>query len=106
MSPLNPNAAEFVPSSRQFYYDPACCYDPSFEEHVTSEELEELEACEEWVALQAELEESEREHLIAMALMEADPRQILEVEVRALALGADGNSSSKRKTEIKRKGRH
>jgi hypothetical protein len=40
----------------------------SFQEHLTEQELEELEACEEWVALQASMEELEQDHLVAIAL--------------------------------------
>lgn len=38
------------------------------QEHLTEQELEELEACEEWVALQASMEELEQDHLVAIAL--------------------------------------
>ncbi|GIL93305.1 hypothetical protein Vretimale_15695 [Volvox reticuliferus] len=109
---LNVNAPEFIPGSwksqtsqpyngnNNFYY----YTDPAIEEAVTSEELEELEAAEDWVRQMAELDEMEREHLIATALSEAEPSQILEVEMRALAL--DIAAPGKRRAEPKRKGKH
>lgn len=39
------------------------------QEALTSEELEELEAAEDWVRTMADLDEMEREHLIATALL-------------------------------------
>ncbi|KXZ52856.1 hypothetical protein GPECTOR_8g238 [Gonium pectorale] len=100
-SKLRATAPEFVPqATSHFYYG---SYDPAIhlEEAVTSEELEELEACEEWVRTMADLDEMEREHLIATALSEAEPSQILEVEMRAMAVEAE---EGKRKVEPKRKG--
>jgi hypothetical protein len=38
------------------------------QENITPEELEELELAEEWVLRMAEVEESESEHLIELAL--------------------------------------
>lgn len=38
------------------------------QDHITPEELAELEAAEEWVLLQSEFEEQEESHLIAVAL--------------------------------------
>lgn len=38
------------------------------QDHITPEELAELEAAEEWVELQSALEEEEEEHVIAVAL--------------------------------------
>ncbi|GLC37762.1 hypothetical protein PLESTB_001474200 [Pleodorina starrii] len=111
MSKLNVHAPEFVPGSwkaatNHFYYG-SYYYKSDFalEEAVTSEELEELEACEEWVRTMADLDEMEREHLIATALSEAPPAKILEVEMRAMALDTSGHGS-KRKPEAKRKGKH
>ncbi|GFR43761.1 hypothetical protein Agub_g4873 [Astrephomene gubernaculifera] len=108
-SKLNHLAPEFVPGSVKsnsslsgYGQDTPYFYaDPSYEEAVTSEELEELEACEEWVRTMAELDEMEREHLIATALSEAEPSQILEVEMRAFSMDAAG----KRTQVAKRKGK-
>jgi len=38
------------------------------QDHITAEELEELEAAEDWVVMQALIEELEQEHLIQVAL--------------------------------------
>lgn len=74
---LNPFAAPFVPSHQGAY-----CAVEDDEASITSTELEELEALEEWVQLMAELEESEREHLISVALSQAPAERIIELELR------------------------
>lgn len=68
-SKLNAAAPEFVPGS----YTSTASWasggqEDATEEQITAEELAELEAAEEWVALQAEFEEFEEEHVIATAL--------------------------------------
>jgi hypothetical protein len=45
---------------------PSCCLCP--QDHITPEELAELEAAEGWVEAMADLELEEDEHLIAVAL--------------------------------------
>jgi len=83
MAPLNPNAPAFVPPARATVEDtptedteadsgptqasPAVAE----EENVTPQELEELEAADEWVRTMAFLEDLEREHLIELALRNA-----------------------------------
>eukprot|EP00877_Chromochloris_zofingiensis_P006166 jgi/Chrzof1/1802/Cz10g21190.t1 len=74
-SKLNPQAPEFVPGSR--FYGQECSLSDCFsnlssddysEDGLTPEELDEIEAAEEWVATMADMEELEREHLIELAL--------------------------------------
>lgn len=83
MAPLNPNAPAFVPPARATVEEtPAESTEedntptkasPAVdeEENVTPQELEELEAAEEWVRTMAFLEDLEREHLIELALRNA-----------------------------------
>jgi uncharacterized protein involved in type VI secretion and phage assembly len=84
MAPLNPNAPVFVPPARATVKDtpveatteadsaPAKASPAAEEEeNVTPQELEELEAAEEWVRTMAFLDELEREHLIELALRNA-----------------------------------
>lgn len=85
---LNPHAAPFEPKAAQassqqpsydyYYYDPLEDDDGP----LTSEDLEELEAVEDWVEQMAELAESEREHLISLALSQAAPEEIAAVELK------------------------
>lgn len=49
-------------------FHPCYCLLCNHLQDITAEELEELEACESWVALQADLELMEEEHLVATAL--------------------------------------
>ncbi|KAG2499015.1 hypothetical protein HYH03_003201 [Edaphochlamys debaryana] len=100
---LNPSAPEFIPAW-------ATCYDPSaytgyYDEEgpLSEEELLELEAMEDWVNTMAELEAAEQEHIIATALSEAEPSQILEVEMRALA--TEGGAAPARPAARKHHGR-
>lgn len=66
-SPLNPAAKEFFPSSW------GSCWssgeqverEECNEDHITPEELEELEAAEEWVMAMVDFEEDEEDHLSA-----------------------------------------
>ncbi|KAG2453591.1 hypothetical protein HYH02_001809 [Chlamydomonas schloesseri] len=80
-STLNVNAPEFYPAHM---YAATEYYEAGSEEGITEEDLEELEALESWVEQMAQLDEMEREHLIATALSEAEPSQILEAEMRAM----------------------
>lgn len=38
------------------------------QDHITEEELAEIEACEAWIEVMAEMEELEQDHLVAVAL--------------------------------------
>jgi len=88
MAPLNPNAKAFVPLAsadnsankgrRSAYLPSKPFFDQQDEENVTPQELDELEAAEEWVNMMAWLEDLEREHLIELALRNA-PKWKLEL---------------------------
>jgi hypothetical protein len=68
MSKLRPEAPEFVPGSyKSDCSDLMDANDPS-EDHITEEELAEIEACEAWCEVMAEMEELEQDHLVAVAL--------------------------------------
>jgi DNA-directed RNA polymerase specialized sigma24 family protein len=80
-SKLNASAAEFVPGSFTESWvsngeDGVC------EDHITPEELAELEAAEGWVDMLAELEDLEDEHLIAVALRYAPQAKVAEIQKR------------------------
>mmetsp|Transcript_20941 Transcript_20941/g.66341 ORF Transcript_20941/g.66341 Transcript_20941/m.66341 type:complete len:181 (-) Transcript_20941:85-627(-) len=62
-STLNPYAMEFYPA---MYYE-----DEVTEEFLSYEELDELEATENWVLAMAEIEELEQNHVMELALMYA-----------------------------------
>lgn len=84
-SRLNPKAAEFVPGSYQSTdsnWGAMMEAEELGEEHLTEQELEELEACEEWVALQASMEELEQDHLVAIALRYAPESKVNEIRKR------------------------
>mmetsp|Transcript_20938 Transcript_20938/g.66334 ORF Transcript_20938/g.66334 Transcript_20938/m.66334 type:complete len:88 (-) Transcript_20938:210-473(-) len=74
-STLNPYAMEFYPA---MYYE-----DEVTEEFLSYEELDELEATENWVLAMAEIEELEQNHVMELALMLAEPSEIRRVERRA-----------------------
>lgn len=74
-SPLNPAAAPFFPRQSSFK-----CEDEPGEESISQEDLDEIEAAEEWVALQAGIEEAEAQFLIDLAVELAEPTRVAEVE--------------------------
>mmetsp|Transcript_16167 Transcript_16167/g.40260 ORF Transcript_16167/g.40260 Transcript_16167/m.40260 type:complete len:103 (-) Transcript_16167:874-1182(-) len=65
---LNHLATEFVPLALQ-PQEPIYSYNAEVsDEDLTEEELEELEMCDQWVQLMADLDQLEQDHLIATAL--------------------------------------
>lgn len=82
MRPLNPAAAPFVPSCSPggLSYTSEVPLDSEF---ITQEDLDELEAAEDWVATMANIEEAETEFLIDLALDFAPAKRIAEVEAEA-----------------------
>lgn len=74
-SPLNPSAAPFIPSKYTAIEE-----DDAGEESISQEDLDEIEAAEEWVALQAGIEEAEAQFLIDLAVELAEPTRLAEVE--------------------------
>jgi len=79
---LNPAAAEFVPGSFAESYVSNWGTEDCSEDHITPQELAEIEAAEEWVQLQSELEEQEESHLIAVALRYAPQSKVAEIQKR------------------------
>lgn len=81
---LNPSAPEFVPSSYTSDNSgfSAACFEEGLEDHITAEELEELEAAEAWVQSMAMMEEAEQEHLIQVALRYAPQAKVNEIQKR------------------------
>jgi DNA-directed RNA polymerase specialized sigma24 family protein len=77
---LNASAAEFVPGS--FTESWVSNADDGSEDHITPEELAELEAAEGWVDMLAELEDLEEDHLIAVALRYAPQAKVAEIQKR------------------------
>ncbi|GBF90070.1 hypothetical protein Rsub_02778 [Raphidocelis subcapitata] len=80
--PLNPAATPFVPSSLggiSYTSEDAM----ESEEFISQEDLDELEAAEDWVATMANIEEAETEFLIDLALDFAPATRIAEVEAEA-----------------------
>lgn len=75
---LNPLAPEFVPGSSPMKGAAPELADS--EEFISQEELDELEAVEEWVATMAGIEEAENAFLIELALELAPPQRVAEVE--------------------------
>eukprot|EP00775_Hariotina_reticulata_P012391 gene12391-12526_t len=70
-SKLNPSAPEFVPGVGSYVSDSymsSVGTEDVLEDNITPEELEELEAAEDWVVRMALIEELEQEHLIQVAL--------------------------------------
>lgn len=78
-SKLNPTAAEFIPGS---FTESYISTDEPSEDHITPEELAELEAAEGWVEAMADLELEEDEHLIAVALRYAPQSKVAEIQKR------------------------
>jgi hypothetical protein len=79
---LNPSAPEFVPGSLTESWVSLPTEDEALEDHITPEELAELEAAEGWVSMLAELEDLEDEHLIAVALKFAPQAKVAEIQKR------------------------
>ncbi|PNW75299.1 hypothetical protein CHLRE_12g521300v5 [Chlamydomonas reinhardtii] len=103
-STLRAEAPEFYPS---YMYAATEYYEAGSEEGITEEDLEELEALEAWVEQMAALDEMEREHLIATALSEAEPSQILEAEMRAMTHEEqEAAAASKRKGDARHRHHH
>jgi hypothetical protein len=50
--------------------------------NMTQEDLDEIEACEDWVAQMAMIELAEREHLVELALRHAPQEKLAEIEGR------------------------
>lgn len=53
---------------------------PAPQERISQEDLDELEAAEEWVATMAGLEEEESLFMIDLALSSAEPARVAEIE--------------------------
>mmetsp|Transcript_1696 Transcript_1696/g.3499 ORF Transcript_1696/g.3499 Transcript_1696/m.3499 type:complete len:104 (-) Transcript_1696:86-397(-) len=102
--PLNPKAAEFQPSTwmsprhgsgekttiggyASYPVNIPLPDDPFAQEYddmaISPDEAEELENVQSWVEMMADLEESEGDHLIAMALKFSDKKRIHELRSRA-----------------------
>jgi len=72
---LNPDAPAFVPAHQlhveQMHYAEQYITDDYDEQILSEDELLELEACEAWVELMADLDQMETDHMIAFALEHA-----------------------------------
>jgi len=83
-SPFRPPAPPTAPPpSLPAVARPSAPPRPTNQQGLTPEELDELEAAEEWVAAQAMCEELERQHLILLALEYAPEAVVEQIEQRA-----------------------
>lgn len=87
--PLNPSAAEFKPSSKPISIplpdDPWA--QESGDVAMSPEDALELEEVQSWVEMMADFEESEGDHLIALAMRYADKHRIQDAKQRAFQAG-------------------
>lgn len=98
--PLNHLATEFVPVSFR-HQEPIYSYNSEVsDEDLTEEELEELEMCDQWVQLMADLDQLEQDHLIATAL-ELAPAAAWYVEEEVLGSHKPRRHSGKKGSKSK-----
>lgn len=91
MRPLNPEAPAFVPLASS--PGALSSVDDEPEAAISQEELDELEAVEDWVATMAEIEESETAFLIDLALDLAPSNRVAEAERSSCAAsGEEGHA--------------
>ncbi|GAX76006.1 hypothetical protein CEUSTIGMA_g3449.t1 [Chlamydomonas eustigma] len=99
---LNHQAAEFYPS--HFQYDDSSLngyvYTDEFA-YISIQDLEEIEACDEWVNLTAHLDELEQDHLIAFALKHAPPEKLQDIRERVMK-GGKGKRSKRAHSDQKK----
>lgn len=84
MSKLRADAPEFVPGSYKSDSSEWINLSEPTEDHITEEELAEIEACEAWVETLVEIEELENDHLVAFALSLAPEEKVREIQKRML----------------------